>query len=197
MTRLYTIHEGSPDERQAVRSYLPHLDLLPQRLQEMVVTAWTTVWRSSAYDELEAMPYSLHAPTYRLMHHVREVGDLGLALARWAEPLWQWAVPVDDLIPVLLLHDVDKPLLYTQQSGRLAETAAGRQVPHGVLGGFLLRDLGFNDTVVTTVTTHAANSPFHGEHPLAMLLHYADFFSADHALMLAGAVPFYQRHWLS
>jgi putative nucleotidyltransferase with HDIG domain len=193
MTGLYQITEGTREDREAVRAYLAHLDQVSPPLQEAVVTAWTTMWRSSPFPTLEAMPYTIHAPSYRLMDHVREVSELGMLLFGWAATKWDWGPPLDDLIPVLLLHDVDKPLLYQRDGKSVVGTRVGREVQHGVLGAFLLRDLGFNDQVVNTVATHAANSPFHGDTPLAAMLHYSDFFSADHALMLHGSMPFYQR----
>jgi hypothetical protein len=35
--------------------------------------------------------------------------------------------------------------------------------------------------------------PFHGKGHAAYVLHYADLFSADHALMSVGKQPYYQR----
>lgn len=119
----------------------------------------------------------------------------GLDLAKRAEALWGDCSDPEVLVPILILHDVDKPLLYTRNGGRVVATQLASELPHGVPGAMLLRDLGFPERVVATVATHAANAPFHGNTPEARILHYADFFSTDHALVQAGTEPFYQKHW--
>ena len=68
------------------------------------------------------------------------------------------------------------------------------ELPHGVIGAMLLKELGFPHSVVSTVATHATNAPFHGRNFEAYILHYADMFAADHAFIQAGKIPFYQRH---
>jgi hypothetical protein len=72
-----------------------------------------------------------------------------------------------------------------------------RELQHGVVGAMLLKELGLPHTVVSTVAMHAGNSPFHGRNFEAYVLHYADYFATDHAIMLEGAdkEPYYQKHW--
>jgi hypothetical protein len=64
---------------------------------------------------------------------------------------------------------------------------------HGVLGSMLLKDLDFKDNVVSAVATHATDSPFHASTREGYILNYADFFAADHALILESKVPYYQK----
>ena len=93
------------------------------------------------------------------------------------------------MLPILILHDVDKPLL----SDPRGKTSLAKRMPHGVVGAMLLRDLGFDQRIVETVATHATDAPFHGDTAEAHVLHYADLFAADHALRAQGLVPFYRR----
>ena len=72
-------------------------------------------------------------------------------------------------------------------------TALYHELPHGVIGAMLLKELGFPHTVVSTVATHATNAPFHGRNPEAHVLHYADLFAADHAFRVMGETPLYLR----
>jgi Alcohol dehydrogenase GroES-like domain len=47
------------------------------------------------------------------------------------------------------------------------------------------------------VATHAANSPFHGRNFAAYVLHDADYFATDQAIMQQGEdkQPYYRTHW--
>ena len=198
---MFEIVEGTPQERARIESLVPHLDLVSESSRTLIVTAWLSVWKSSGYagSDPSDFPYTLLVPDYRLMNHVREVTEVGVMLADYREREWGEVSDPEVLVPTLILHDVDKPLLYERDAdGTVRPSRIAAEVPHGVLGGFLLKELGFSDTVVSIVTTHAANSPFHSKEPEAWVLHYADFFSADHAITTSPesrATPFYQRHW--
>lgn len=193
--RFYTITSGTEQERQVVMQQWPSIERLSEPIRDQVVTAWVSAWKSSPFRALVDMPYTIHAPSYQLAAHVNEVAEAGTMLAGFAQR-WGWMVAEDDLLATLLLHDIDKPLLYVHRGGTVVLSPAAAELPHGVLGSLLLHDVGLPDVVVNTVATHASTSPFHGSTPLACILHYADFFSADHALMLSQqGEPFYQKHW--
>jgi putative nucleotidyltransferase with HDIG domain len=190
----YTITEGTAEQRRQVRDWLAGLDRVSPALAETMVTAWVSTWSASPYTTLAEMPYSTLAPEYRLMDHVNEVTQTGLDLMARAQSLWGIAIEPEAMLAILVLHDVDKPLMYDRSAGRVAGSALSRELPHGVVGAMLLKELGLPHRVVSTVATHAHNAPFHGSTPEAWVLHYADFFCTDHALRQGGLTPFYQRH---
>jgi putative nucleotidyltransferase with HDIG domain len=192
---LYRIERGDPARRQRVAGWLDGLDGISAATRETIVTAWVSSWVSSPFEALEDMPYSLQAPSYRLMDHVNEVTRAGLDLARRAAKDWGRLTDPEVLVPILVLHDIDKPLLMVREGDAVRGSPLYKELPHGVPGAMMLRELGFPHLVVSTVATHATNAPFHGSTPEAWLLHYADLFATDHALMLTGGKPFYQRHW--
>lgn len=187
----YTITQGDDAQRRRLHERLYGLDRLPRAVAERVVTAWATTWLSSEHD-LDDLPYHKAAPDYRLMDHVNDVTKMGLAFAEAAGRDWSIRVDEEIFLAILILHDVDKPLLYQRRQGQVVLTPAAAEVPHGVLGGFLLKELGFAPAVYSTVATHASKSPFHGATPEAYILHYADYFSSDKAFIEAGAKPLYQ-----
>lgn len=191
---FYAIERGEPERRRAVRATFDGLDLLSEETRERIVTAWVTVWVSSTHETLEAMPYSPDVEGFPLVLHVNEVLRTALDLARRAEAEWGRPYDTETLVPILLLHDIDKPLLYEQRDGAVVYSRLADELPHGVPGAMLLRELGFPDLVVATVATHAMNAPFHGKTHEAFLLHYADMFSTDRVLAESGLLPFYQRH---
>jgi len=192
---IYRIETGQPQRRAAVRAAFDGLDLVGEDLREKIVTAWVSVWVSSTHDELDRMPYSPDLPDFPLIRHVNEVCRTGLDLARRAEIEWERPYGHDTLVPIFLLHDIDKPLIYETRGGEIDYAPLARQLPHGVIGAMLLRELGFDDHIVATVATHAVNAPFHGSTHEAYILHYADLFSSDRALADGGKTPFYQRHF--
>jgi hypothetical protein len=187
---MYVIDRSSNWRRAAVEEKIWGLDRISPALRADVVTAWVTTWAASPYERLEDMPWSAGAD-YPLLSHVNEVSRAGVDLAARAKGDWKVEVPADTLVPILILHDVDKPLMYERRGGEVVGTELSRQVPHGVVGGMLLKELGFAHEVVATVTTHSPKMPFRGKGFSAYVLHHADMFSADHALMSLGKAPTY------
>ncbi|OKO89255.1 hypothetical protein AC629_06965 [Bradyrhizobium sp. NAS80.1] len=190
----YTINRGTPPQRADVENWLFGLDLVSTPVRERILTAWVSAWTSSTHERLEDMPYS-NLAAYPLMRHVNEVTRVGVQLARSATEQWGDAFVMDTLVSILILHDVDKPLMYVRDNGAMAPSALSKELPHGVVGAMLLKELDFPHLVISTVATHAANAPFHGRSLEAYVLHYADFFATDRTCIREGATPFYQRHW--
>lgn len=190
---MFTLTEGTGNQRAAVRNWLAGLQALSPEIAERVITAWVTTWTSSTYAALEDIPFSANAPGYPLMRHVNEVTRAGQALMPRAAEDWGVTLDPEIMLPILILHDVDKPLLSTRDASGVHKTALAKRMPHGVVGAMLLRDLGFDQRIIETVATHATDAPFHGDTAEAHVLHYADLFAADHALRSQGLTPFYRR----
>lgn len=188
----YTIDRTSNSKRKAVQEWLWGLDLVSPKLAEDIVTAWTTIWTASPYERLEDMPFS-NGIDYPLMAHVNEVTMAGVDLAKRARADWRTELPNDLLVPILILHDVDKPLMYVREGSEIVTSRLSREIPHGVVGGMLLKELGFSHEIVATVTTHSPRMPFRNLSPAAHILHHADMFSADHAYMTVGKTPSFVR----
>lgn len=189
---LYTIDTSSNWRRQAVEDTIWGLDLISPDLRAKVVTAWVTTWAASPYERLEDMPWTAGVD-YPLMSHVNEVTRAGVDLAKRAAADWGFQLPNDLLLPILILHDVDKPMMYARKDGQVVGTDLSRELPHGVVGGMLLKDLGFEHEVISVVTTHSPKMPFHHRGKAAFVLHYADMFSADYISMTMGRTPTYQH----
>ena len=185
---LYTIDRTSNSKRKAVEEWLFGLDLVSPTLREMIVTAWTTTWTASMYERLEDMPFSAGIE-YPLMRHVNEVTMAGVDLAKRARVDWKTELPNDVLVPILILHDVDKPLMYERKGKEIVYSKLSQEIPHGVVGGMLLKELGFAHDVIATVTSHSPRMPFRVNSAAGHVLHHADMFSADHAFMAVGKTP--------
>ena len=184
----YTIDKTSNSRRKAVEEWLWGLDLVSPGLREAIVTAWVTTWKASPYERLEDMPFSAGIE-YPLMAHVNEVTQAGIDLANRAKADWKTELANDLLVPILILHDVDKPLMYVRDGKSITTSQLSREIPHGVVGGMLLKELGFSHEIVATVTTHSPKMPFRNKSAAGHILHHADMFSADHAYMAVGKTP--------
>jgi HD domain-containing protein len=189
----YTIDRTSNSRRKAVEEWLWGLNLVSPSLREGIVTAWTSSWASSPYERLEDMPFTAGID-YPLMRHVNEVTLAGVDLAKRAKADWKVDLDNDLLVPILILHDVDKPLMYVREGGSVVGSTLSKEIPHGVVGAMLLKELGFSHEIVSVVATHSPKMPFHNRGWAAYVLHYADMFSADHAYMSVGKEPSFQKH---
>ena len=189
----YVIDKTSNARRKAVEECLFGLDLLAPETRDRVVTAWVSTWSSSPYERLEDMPWSAGAD-YPLMHHVNEVTRAGVDLAKRAKADWNVDLANELLVPILILHDVDKPLMYVREGGAVVGSTLSKEIPHGVVGAMLLKELGFSHEIVSVVATHSPKMPFRNRGYAAYVLHYADMFSADHVMMVLGKEQFLQKH---
>jgi HD superfamily phosphohydrolase YqeK len=191
---LYTIDRSSNSRRKAVEDWLWGLDLVSEPLKDTLVTAWVTTWAASEHERLEDMPFTTGVD-YPLMNHVNEVTKAGVDLAKRAKADWGADLPNDLLVPILVLHDVDKPLMYVRRNNDVVASELSQEIPHGVVGAMLLKELGLSHEIISTVATHSPKMPFHNKGTSAYVLHYADMFSADHAFMSVGKTPsFRQKH---
>ncbi len=191
-SKYYEIRPPQRSERDALLELLPELLMLPEVLVEPAITAWTVAVGSSTHTDLSRLPFGPGVRDYSLLTHVQEVTQTGLMLADYVEERWQLGVDRVLLTTILLMHDVDKPLLYQLDGAEVTLTTAGTELPHGVLGAILLRDLGFSEDATAIVATHAVYSPFHSSRTEGWSLHYADFFAADYVMRSNDLRPFYQ-----
>ncbi len=190
------IKRGNKEERENILKNIPSIKLLNEMVQENVITAWMTSILNSEFREINLIPYSLLAKRYKLIDHVNEVVNIGLKIHNFAVNDWGMDIQKEILLQMLILHDVDKPLLFSIQQDDVQETDYYKVIQHGVLGAIILSKIGFEQRVIFAVATHAANSPTKGNSPEEYVLHYSDFLSADHAILANAGTPFFQKRLL-
>ena len=187
------LKSGTEEQRKFLIKHIHAMNELFPENRENTITAWTTSLNNSPYSSIVDVPYSLHAPSYKLINHVNEVIDIGLKLFDYSKSNWGVEVDLQDLLMILILHDVDKPLLFTTKDGLLSESDLAKIIPHGVLGSYILESIGFPEKITYSVATHSINSPIRGSSSEDLILHYSDFFSADHAILSEGGKAFFQK----
>lgn len=191
---MKSYHIVAPDAHQTrlILEAFPLACDLAAPLRSALVTAWTSVLAASVYDRIDDVPFS-HGSADSLVDHTNDVAAAGLALLPVAEARWGWNVDRQALLAMLLLHDLDKPLLMERHGRHDVETPVAARIPHGVLGALILTELGVDEAIVAAVATHATHAPLRGPDPEVMILHYADLFAADGALSRTGRMPFFRR----
>lgn len=190
--RSYDVISPSAAQREEILVCLPQIAALGPELREQALSAWATVIAASSFDTLAQVPFS-HGSDETLVAHTSDVIAAGQALGQVARDRWQWVIDDEKLLAVLLLHDLDKPLLMSREGGRDMDTAVSKRIPHGVLGALILNELGVDEDIIAAVATHATHAPLRGPDREVLILHYADLFAADKMLLATDRVPFFQR----
>lgn len=186
---FYTIYHADEQETEVLIGQIPMIAQVEKEMRQKVVDALFTSWKNSTFPTLADAPFSRHCTHYRLLDHINEVAEIGMALAwetqgRWEGDSFQKEADSQFLLQLLLLHDVDKYML-------LSDEKLEKRIAHGTLGAMLLNDLGFNQRVIELVACHSPSASLHVPDPIAMILHYSDLYSCDHIYMLIGRAPFF------
>ncbi|MDY4493396.1 MAG: HD domain-containing protein [Erysipelotrichaceae bacterium] len=94
----------------------------------------------------------------------------------------------EEVLLLALLHDLDKVMLLSE---KCEQAGVNKMYSHGYLSALILNELKVGEKIVSLVAYHSPKACMHINDPLAMILHYADLFSADHIYMLVDRKPFY------
>ncbi|EKJ94930.1 putative hydrolase [Bradyrhizobium lupini HPC(L)] len=187
---FYHTDRVEPHHREKVRALLPGLETVTGKSAERIVEAWSIMWASSAFERLEDVPVS-PGLTCSLIDHTNDVVTMGRAIAAAFCARDKFIFDASALDAALFLHDIDKLLMFRHAADGIERSPVSRQIPHGVLAGMLLSEMGFSEKVISIVTTHATDAPFHVESPEALVMHYADMASIDRVRMKEKVNTFY------
>ncbi len=176
-----------------VRSLLKGLDALPGSSADLILAAWSIFLSNSLFDDLADVPVS-PGLSHSLVDHTNDVVHLGRLIGAGYRDLDMPAFEPEVLDLILYLHDIDKLLLFQPGPalGTTERSPLSRKIPHGVLAGLLLNELGACESVINVVATHSTDAPFHNESTEALILHYADMAAIDAIKLREGQRPFFQ-----
>lgn len=178
--------------RDTVRDALEGLDAVAAPIIDRIVEAWSIMWSSSEFSDLGGVPVSPGVP-YSLVAHTNDVVRIGRSLAAAGGKLISRDFDPELLDEILFVHDIDKLVLFSPKAEGVERSTLSMQMAHGVVAGLVLHDLGFRDEVISVVTTHSTDAPFHVSSTYGLLMNYADMTAIDLALQSAGGKPFYLR----
>ena len=175
---IYRMDRVTEGHRDQVRDLFQGLEKVPRRSAQRIIEAWAILFSNSEFASLEAANVSV-GMNYSLVAHTNDVVQHGRNIAASFSERRSFAYDIVALDEMLYLHDVDKLVLFRRREETVERTGVSQRLPHGVIAAFLLKELGFDDHVVSVVCTHATDTPFHVQTPEALIMHYADMASID------------------
>jgi putative nucleotidyltransferase with HDIG domain len=159
-------------------------------LRDSVVLTWACSWKDSDYESLEDVLQG--EGSMKLLRHVTDVNDQVDYVTGLAEGRYGLAVDHDVALAAAILHDVDKPLLWTSDGDDTIAFRPGRSLrDHGILGAELARLCGVPEQVHRIVRGHSMYSDLMEERrsPEAVVVHHADSLAGNLGALSVGAIP--------
>lgn len=176
------------DPRETVREAFPELrDIEDDDLRARTLDAWAATLEETGVEDLEAVPWyppeqkRLGIPDERLVPHLRDVAEGGVALAEVLVERRDAAVDVDTVIAGALLHDVGK--LY--EFDGMEATPIGDRVGHPYYGLYAVGKAGLGAEIANVVVSHTPVTNVEPATLEAELVRLADAASAA-AIRLRG-----------
>lgn len=183
----------SIDESAAshIVSLIPAIRMIEDiELRDSVVLTWACAWKDSDYERLQDVLQGQGSMT--LLRHVNAVNDQVDYLVRLADDTYGLDVDHDVARAAAILHDVDKPLLWTSDGADKIAFRAGRSLrDHGVLGAQLAGLCGVPDEVRRIVHGHSMYADLMEERrtPEAVVVHHADGLAGNLGALSVGVLP--------
>ncbi|GAA1559697.1 HDIG domain-containing metalloprotein [Kribbella lupini] len=159
-------------------------------LRESVVLTWACSWKDSDYESLRDVLQGEGAT--KLLRHVNAVNDQVGYLVGLAEGTYGLQVDHDVALAAAILHDVDKPLLWTNDSDDKVIFRPGRSLrDHGILGAELAELCGVPQQVRDIVRGHSMYSDLMEDRrsPEAVVVHHADGLAGNLGALSVGVIP--------
>ncbi|GAA1858036.1 hypothetical protein GCM10009836_42760 [Pseudonocardia ailaonensis] len=158
-------------------------------LRDAVALTWACSWRESGYTGLDEVLQGQGPIT--LLHHVNGVDEQATALTEQAETTYGLAVDHDVVLAAAVLHDVDKPLLWTSSGASVTFRPGRTLADHGILGAELAALCGVPERVRAIVRGHSPYSDRMEDRrsPEAALVYHADNVVAALDALSVGLTP--------
>lgn len=174
-----------------VISQIPAIEAITDsKLRDSVALTWACSWRESDYASLQDV---LHGEgSTKLLRHVNGVNAQVDYIAGLAEGTYGLAVDRDLALAAAILHDVDKPLLWTSDGDDKITFRPGRSLrDHGSLGAQLAELCGVPPEVQGIVRGHSPYSDLmeNRRSPEAVVVYHADGLTGDLDALRVGALP--------
>jgi putative nucleotidyltransferase with HDIG domain len=175
----------------AVVSLIPAIERIADAtLRDSVALTWACSWKDSDYQDLNDVLQG-QGPM-KLLRHVNAVNDHVDVVVGLAEGRYGLHVNHDVALAAAILHDVDKPLLWTSDGDDQIAFRPGRSLrDHGILGADLAGLCGVPDQVRRIVRGHSMFSDLMAERrsPEAVVVHHADGLAGDLGALSVGVLP--------
>ena len=189
---LTTFTATSEDKDSILKAFPLISEIKDERLKDMVLETWAQVWRESPYKDLATAPNTSSAlgGSQKLVDHIKLVGKIALSMADAIEKAYGPKVNRDVLMADVVLHDVDKLLMYERKGNQVDGTELGKTIPHGNYGALVAFRVGIPREIVSTVLNHSVFSSKVDPSTLeGILLRYSDHAAFQIDRILSGLPP--------
>jgi putative nucleotidyltransferase with HDIG domain len=159
-------------------------------LRDSVVLTWACSWKDSDYESLQDVLQG--QGSMKLMRHVNGVNDHVDYVVGLAGGTYGLDVDHDVALAAAILHDVDKPLLWTSDGDNKITFRPGRSLrDHGILGAELAELCGVPKQVHCIVHGHSPYSDLMEERrsPEAVVVYHADGLAGNLGALSVGTIP--------
>ena len=146
-------------EKKNLMKQLPPINKIgDDTLRDMVIEVWVRFWRESPYNDISEAPNftsELSCSDETLVRHTNAVVNMSEAAAREFQKVYGASLNYDNLLAGVVLHDVDKLVLYGYQGNSVELTELGRKVTHGEYGARVAKQVGLPEQVVNIIASHS------------------------------------------
>ena len=173
-----------------VMTLIPAIERITDKaLRDSVVLTWACSWKDSDYASLQDVLQG--QGSMKMLRHVNGVNDQVDYVVGLAEGTYGLDVDHDVVLAAAILHDVDKPLLWTSDGTKITFRPGRSLRDHGVLGAELAEICGVPEEVHSIVHGHSPYSDLMEERrsPEAVLVYQADGLDGNLGALSAGCVP--------
>lgn len=165
----------SAAERETILRIFPIIrQIKDEDLREKVIRVWVRAWQESGVSDLDQVANEREGPQFTVVKHNRVTTAAALAMGREMEQEYGISVNYDYLIAAGILHDVDKPVTFKMEAGKMVPTKVGRMIPHGPYGMHLALAEGLPLEVANLCFAHSGASTENPNTMEGVLIHFAD-----------------------
>jgi 7,8-dihydroneopterin 2',3'-cyclic phosphate phosphodiesterase len=183
------------EDRKHVESLLQDLTKIQDiDLRKKVIEIWAEAWRDGNFEKPEDMNWLeswRHIFTWSNVDHTNQATAFAIGIAKLAQEIMGVEVNMDYLIAGALVHDVDKGVMYDGKTRE--ETPIGKFLPHSAYSVYLALKHKLPIEIVHMISTHTSYSVKRQMTAEALILHMADYLTADLKNIKEGVDHFWSQ----
>ena len=145
------------EDRRYIRQLFPAIERIQdQSMRERVISTWFHAWKRSNFPRIEDLHQFEPARkriAYTNVEHTNHVWQACENAAATVTAMVPLKIHMDEFIAGVILHDVDKIVIFDYQTGGFSET--GRKFAHAVMGATMAMMEGLPESVAHMIGAHS------------------------------------------
>ncbi len=144
-------------DRESIRRLFPAIEKIKDpQIKEKVILTWYHAWKRSNFPKIEDLHQFEPARkriAYTNVEHTNHVCQACENVAATITAMVPLKINMDEFIAGVVLHDVDKIVIFDYQTGGFSET--GRKFAHAVMGATMAMMEGLPESVAHMIGAHS------------------------------------------